>query len=34
MSNPIATWPHFSEEEASAVRNVILSNKVNYWIGS
>lgn len=34
MSNPIATWPHFSEEEASAVKNVILSNKVNYWTGS
>lgn len=34
MSNPVATWPHFSEEEASAVKNVILSNKVNYWTGS
>jgi len=34
MSNPIATWPQFSEEEASAVKNVILSNKVNYWTGS
>ena len=34
MSNPIATWPHFSEEEALAVKNVILSNKVNYWTGS
>lgn len=34
MHNPIATWPHFSEEEASAVKNVILSNKVNYWTGS
>src|SRR5690606_856649 len=26
-------WPSFTEEEASAVRDVILSNKVNYWTG-
>jgi len=26
-------WPCFSEEEASAVRDVLLSNKVNYWTG-
>jgi dTDP-4-amino-4,6-dideoxygalactose transaminase len=34
MNMPIATWPLFSEEEAMAVKNVILSNKVNYWTGS
>lgn len=28
-----ASWPSFSVEEADAVRNVILSNKVNYWTG-
>ena len=34
MSTPGAGWPHFSDEEASAVKDVILSNKVNYWTGS
>lgn len=27
-------WPSFSEEEAMAVQNVLLSNKVNYWTGT
>ena len=27
-------WPCFSEQEANAVRDVLLSNKVNYWTGS
>ncbi len=27
-------WPSFSEEEAEAVKQVILSNKVNYWTGT
>lgn len=26
-------WPCFDQEEAEAVRNVLLSNKVNYWTG-
>lgn len=26
-------WPRFTEEEAEAVRRVILSNQVNYWTG-
>lgn len=26
-------WPCFSEEEANAARDVLLSNKVNYWTG-
>lgn len=26
-------WPVFSEEEADAARDVLLSNKVNYWTG-
>ena len=26
-------WPCFSEEEAQAVKRVLLSNKVNYWTG-
>lgn len=27
-------WPSFTEEEASAVCDVLLSNKVNYWTGT
>ena len=34
MSTSCATWPSFSDEEATAVKNVILSNKVNYWTGT
>lgn len=34
MNMPVASWPSFSDEEATAVKNVILSNKVNYWTGS
>lgn len=34
MSTALPNWPCFSEEEATAVKNVILSNKVNYWTGS
>lgn len=26
-------WPSFTEEESEAVRNILLSNKVNYWTG-
>jgi len=28
------TWPSFTEEEAEAVKQVVLSNKVNYWTGT
>ncbi|MCS3416291.1 dTDP-4-amino-4,6-dideoxygalactose transaminase [Pseudomonas sp. BIGb0558] len=34
MNSPFSPWPSFSEEEADAVRDVILSNKVNYWTGT
>ena len=27
-------WPKFSEEEASLIGEVLLSNQVNYWTGS
>lgn len=30
---PLSPWPSFTEEEADAVRAVLLSNKVNYWTG-
>ena len=33
LNTPFSSWPLFSEEEAEAVRNVVLSNKVNYWTG-
>ena len=33
LNTPFSPWPCFSEEEANAVRDVILSNKVNYWTG-
>lgn len=33
LAHPLSTWPCFTEEEASAVRDVLLSNKVNYWTG-
>ena len=26
-------WPSFSEEEAEVIKDVLLSNKVNYWTG-
>jgi dTDP-4-amino-4,6-dideoxygalactose transaminase len=29
-----SSWPSFTQEEADSVRNVLLSNKVNYWTGS
>ncbi|MCG8295059.1 MULTISPECIES: DegT/DnrJ/EryC1/StrS family aminotransferase [Pseudomonas] len=33
LNTPFSPWPSFSEEEAEAVRSVVLSNKVNYWTG-
>ena len=34
MGHPtFAPWPSFSDEEAEVVKNVLLSNKVNYWTG-
>lgn len=33
LNTPFSPWPSFSVEEADAVRDVILSNKVNYWTG-
>lgn len=34
MNNNFKLWPSFTQEEANAVSNVILSNKVNYWTGT
>ena len=33
LNGPLSPWPLFTEEEAEAVRSVLLSNKVNYWTG-
>jgi dTDP-4-amino-4,6-dideoxygalactose transaminase len=33
LNTPFSPWPSFTEEEASAVHDVLLSNKVNYWSG-
>lgn len=34
LNGPFSPWPSFSEEEANAARDVLLSGKVNYWTGS
>ena len=28
-----SSWPSFTQEEASSIQRVLLSNKVNYWTG-
>tara|TARA_X000001036_G_C20663136_1_gene799725 strand:+ start:55 stop:1245 length:1191 start_codon:yes stop_codon:yes gene_type:complete len=33
MKNKFSPWPFFTDEEANSVKNVLLSNKVNYWTG-
>lgn len=33
LNTPFSPWPSFTSEEADAVRDVVLSNKVNYWTG-
>lgn len=33
LNGPFSPWPSFTEEEANTVRDVLLSNKVNYWTG-
>jgi len=33
LNTKFSPWPSFSIEEAEAVKQVILSNKVNYWTG-
>lgn len=34
MNTPLSPWPKFTKEEADAVSNILLSNKVNYWTGT
>jgi len=33
LNSPFSPWPSFTQEEADAIQNVLLSNKVNYWTG-
>ncbi len=33
LNTPFSPWPSFSQEEADAIIDVLLSNKVNYWTG-
>ena len=34
LNTPFSPWPSFSEEEGNAVKDVLLSNKINYWTGT
>ncbi|PLQ01552.1 DegT/DnrJ/EryC1/StrS family aminotransferase [Cupriavidus pauculus] len=34
LNTPFSHWPSFTKEEADAVQQVLLSNKVNYWTGN
>jgi len=34
LNTPFSPWPSFTPEEAQAVHNIILSNRVNYWTGT
>lgn len=33
LNSPFSPWPCYTDEEAQAVSDVLLSNKVNYWTG-
>ncbi|RYF81332.1 MAG: DegT/DnrJ/EryC1/StrS aminotransferase family protein [Comamonadaceae bacterium] len=33
LNTAFSEWPSFTEEEADAVRQLLLSNRVNYWTG-
>jgi len=33
LNTPFSPWPSFTDEEAESVKNVLLSNQVNYWTG-
>ena len=34
LNTQFSPWPRFTQEEADAVSQVLLSNKVNYWTGT
>lgn len=33
LNTPFSPWPNFTEYEAEAVKQTVLSNRVNYWTG-
>ena len=33
LNTKFSPWPNYTNEEAKAIKNVLLSNKVNYWTG-
>ena len=33
LNGPFSPWPSYTQEEADAVSQVLLSNRVNYWTG-
>ena len=34
LNTKFSSWPSYTLEEADAVHDVVLSNKVNYWTGN
>lgn len=34
LNSPFSPWPSFTAEEAKAVEQLLLTNKVNYWTGN
>jgi dTDP-4-amino-4,6-dideoxygalactose transaminase len=34
LNNLFSSWPSYTEEEAKAIHNTLLSNKANYWTGN
>lgn len=34
LNSPFSPWPSFTQEEADAVSQILMSNKVNYWTGT
>lgn len=34
LDTPFSPWPSFTKEEADSVRDVLISNRVNYWTGT
>ena len=34
LNTEFSPWPSYTEEEATAIKDVLLSNKVNYWTGN
>jgi len=34
LNAPFSPWPSYTQQEADAVSDVLLSNKVNYWTGN